>query len=107
MTPPQKKRDQRIKINSEFASPEAFVDQYVSDLSTSGVFVHCTEDIAIGTEVNMHFTVLDEEIEIIEGIGEVVRIQKNPKGVGIEFRVLEEETMQLIERLVAKAGTEP
>lgn len=55
-------------------------------------------------KVNLQFTVLDDEIETIEGIGEIVRLQDDPKGIGVEFRELTEETMQLIERLVSKGG---
>ncbi|MCP4444024.1 MAG: hypothetical protein GY811_01600 [Myxococcales bacterium] len=91
-------------VNQEFASAEDFVDQYVSDISTSGVFVRCDEDLEVGMRVNLQFTILDEEIESIEGIGEIVRLQEDPKGIGVEFRELSEESMVFIERLVAKVG---
>lgn len=94
----------RITVNHEFASAEDFVDQYVTNISTSGVFVRCDEDLKIGTQVNLQFTILDDEIETVQGIGEIVRLQDNPKGIGVEFRELTEETMALIERLVAKGG---
>lgn len=80
------------------------MDQYVSNLSASGVFVRCDEDLAIGMQVNLKFTILDDEIEIIEGVGEIVRLQDDPRGIGVEFREMSEETMTLIERLVAKGG---
>jgi Tfp pilus assembly protein PilZ len=74
----------------------------VSNISTSGVFVRCGEKVAIGTHVNLNFTVLTDDIETITGIGEVVRVQENPSGIGVEFRSLSEESMAIIERLVAK-----
>jgi Tfp pilus assembly protein PilZ len=76
----------------------------VSNLSTSGVFVRCDEELAVGMEVNLKFTILADEIEIIEGIGEIVRLQEEPRGIGVEFREMTEEAMALIERLVAKGA---
>ena len=78
------------------------MSQYVSNISTSGVFVRCGETVAIGTHVNLNFTVLTDDIETITGIGEVVRVQENPAGIGVEFRSLSEESMAIIERLVAQ-----
>jgi Tfp pilus assembly protein PilZ len=74
----------------------------VSNISTSGVFVRCGDQVAVGTNVNLNFTILADEIETITGVGEVVRVQDNPAGLGIEFRSLTETSMDLIERLVAK-----
>lgn len=99
---PLKPRDPRITINKEFASAEDFVGQYVSNISTSGVFVRCDAEISVGTHVNLNFTILADEIETITGIGEVVRVQDNPSGIGVEFRSLSEESMALIERLVGE-----
>lgn len=80
------------------------MSQYVSNISTSGVFVRSGEIVAVGTNVNLNFTILTDEVETITGIGEVVRIQENPAGLGIEFRSLTEESMALIERLVSEMG---
>jgi Tfp pilus assembly protein PilZ len=74
----------------------------VSNISTSGVFVRCGEVVPIGTHVNLNFTILSDEIDTITGVGEVVRIQDNPAGIGIEFRSLSEESMAIIERIVGE-----
>lgn len=101
-----KPRELRITINQEFADAEDFVSQYVSNISTSGVFIRCDERLEIGTKVNLHFTVLADDIETIEGIGEVIRHQDSPRGIGVEFRSISEETMELIERLVEQVADE-
>lgn len=69
--------------------------------------MRCDEDLEIGTMVNLQFTILADEIETIEGIGEIVRLQDDPKGIGVEFREMTEATMALIEELVAKTGGTP
>lgn len=76
----------------------------MSNISVSGVFVRFGGAIAVGTHVNLNFTILCEEVETISGVGEVVRVQECPSGIGVEFRSMSEESMALIERLVAKAG---
>lgn len=78
------------------------MSQYVSNISTSGVFVRCGATVPIGTHVNLNFTVLTDEIETITGVGEVVRVQEKPSGIGVEFRSLTEDSMAIIERLVAQ-----
>ncbi len=103
-----KARDTRVTINSEFASAEDFVSQYVRNISTSGVFVRCGDLVAVGTHVNLNFTILtDDDIETITGVGEVVRVQEDPSGIGVEFRSLTEESMAIIERLVGEEGGTP
>jgi Tfp pilus assembly protein PilZ len=102
---PQKPREPRVTVNHEFASAEDFVSQYVSNISTSGVFVRCDVDIAVGTHVNLNFTILSEEIETITGIGEVTRVQDSPSGIGVEFRSLSQSSMALIEKLVREQGS--
>lgn len=99
---PLKPREPRVTINKEFASAEDFVDQYVVNISTSGVFVRCDDELTVGMHVNLDFTILAEEIETITGIGEVVRLQVNPRGIGVEFRSMSAESMELIERLIAE-----
>lgn len=66
------------------------------------MFVRCGEVVPIGTHVNLNFTILTDDIETITGVGEVVRIQENPSGIGIEFRSLSEESMAIIERIVGE-----
>ena len=76
----------------------------MSNISTSGVFVRSGEVVEVGTHVNLNFTILMDEVETITGIGEVVRIQESPAGLGIEFRSLSEESMAIIERLMDEHG---
>jgi hypothetical protein len=78
----------------------------VSNISVSGVFVRCGELVEVGTHVNLNFTILGDDIETITGVGEVVRIQSDPAGIGVEFRSLSEESMAIIERLVTDKGNE-
>jgi hypothetical protein len=90
----------RVTINKEFESFDAFIQEYVTNISRSGVFVKSKQPLPVGTRVNLKFTVIMDDIETIEGIGEVVRVQTDPAGMGVVFRELSQYSQHLIERLL-------
>lgn len=95
-------RERRISINHEFASVEQFITEYVTNISRSGVFIRSKDPLPPGTRVNLRFTIILQEIETIEGIGEVVRVSHNPKGMGVAFVELSSYSKKLIERLLMR-----
>ncbi len=90
----------RVTINKEFNSFDAFIQEYVTNISRSGVFVKSSTPLAIGTQVNLRFTVIMDGIETIEGIGEVVRTESD--GMGVVFRELSAYSQTLLERLLTQ-----
>jgi hypothetical protein len=56
--------------------------------------------------VNLKFTVIMDDIETIEGIGEVVRIESDPPGMGVVFTELNQYSKNLIERLLTAPPSE-
>ena len=97
-------RDDRVTINHEFSSVDQFIAEYVTNISRSGVFIRTRAPLAVGTRVNLKFTVIMEDIETIEGIGEVVRVQHDPPGMGVVFRELSAYSQSLLERLLTAPG---
>ena len=100
-----KRRDERITINKEFESFDAFIHEYVTNISRSGVFVKSKKPLPIGTRVNLKFTVIMDDIETIEGVGEVVRVQNDPPGIGVVFTSLTTHSAGLIESLLVQRRT--
>jgi len=98
----KKRREERVTINKEFESFDAFIHEYVTNISRSGVFIKSKNPLPVGTRVNLRFTVIMEDIETIEGTGEVVRVSKNPKGMGVVFTSLTSYSKSLIEKLLTK-----
>ncbi len=97
-------RDQeRVTINKEFESFDAFIHEYVTNISRSGVFIRSKVPLEIGTLVNLRFTVIMEDIETIEGTGEVVRVEDDPPGMGVVFTELTTYSQGLIERLLTRS----
>ena len=106
MARPVRRRDARVVVNREFNSVEEFVAEYVSNISRSGAFIRTDEPLPVGTRVQLRFTLLLEEIETIEGEGEVVRVVKPNKkgrgGMGVVFTTLSGYSKRLLERLMTR-----
>jgi uncharacterized protein (TIGR02266 family) len=94
--------DERVTINKEFESFDAFIQEYVTNISRTGVFIKSNKPLPIGTRVNLRFTVIMDDIESIEGVGEVVRVEKDPPGMGVVFRELSAYSKDLIEKLLVQ-----
>lgn len=94
----------RVTINKEFESYDAFLEEYVTNVSRSGAFVRSKQPLAVGTRVDLEFTVIGEDLETIVGEGEVVRVQDDPPGMGVVFTTLDERSKGIIDRLVLRSG---
>ncbi len=96
----EQRHDRRLTINKEFESFDAFVHEYVTNVSRSGVFIRSRDPLPIGTKVNLTFTVIMEDVATIEGAGEVVRVQDDPSGMGIVFTELTDYSENLLVKLL-------
>ncbi len=96
------RRAPRVTINKEFGSFDAFIQEYVTNISRSGVFIRSKNPLPEGTKVNLRFTVIMDDIETIEGTGEVVRVDET--GMGVVFRDLTGYSKSLIERLLVQTA---
>ena len=106
-TPESERREARVTINKEFESFDAFIQEYVTNISRSGVFVRSKTPLPVGTRVNLRFTVIMDDIETIEGVGCVVRVHDDPPGMGVIFTELSGYSKSLIEKLLTKPASYP
>jgi uncharacterized protein (TIGR02266 family) len=97
-----KRNETRVTINKEFESFDAFIQEYVTNISKSGVFIRTQSPLPIGTKVNLHFSVIMDDIETIEGIGEVVRVESSPAGMGVVFVELSQYSRGLLDKLLTR-----
>ena len=95
-----KRLEPRVTINKEFDSFDQFVREYVTNISRSGVFIKTAEPLRVGSIVDLKFTVVMDDVETIEGEGEVVRVESNPSGMGVVFRKLGQYSKNLVEKLL-------
>lgn len=98
------RKDDRVTINTEFESFDSFVGDYVANISRSGVFIRSSKPLPVGTKVNLRFTLLMADVEIIEGVGRVVRHVEDPPGMGLVFLELREESKAILDRLFPAGG---
>jgi len=92
--------DARVTINKEFESFDAFIHEYVTNISRTGAFVKSRDPLPVGTRVDLRFTVIMDDVETIEGVGEVVRVQDDPPGMGVVFTELSQYSQHLLSRLL-------
>ncbi|MCU0662788.1 MAG: PilZ domain-containing protein [Myxococcota bacterium] len=102
---PSRRDEERVTINKEFESFDAFIHEYVTNISRSGVFIRAKQPLAVGTKVNLKFSVIMEDLEVIEGEGEVVRVESGSPGMGVVFTQLTGYSHALIERLLTRRAT--
>jgi uncharacterized protein (TIGR02266 family) len=99
-----KRRAERLTINREFESLDAFIEEYVTNISRTGVFIRTKSPLPVGTRVKLRFSVIMTEIETVEGEGEVVRVQHDPPGMGVVFRSLTSFSAGLLQKLLTRRG---
>lgn len=106
MTAGQRRGAERVRVNREFDTMEEFIAEYVSDISRSGVFIRSDDPLPKGTRVDLRFTVVDEDMETIEGIGEVTRVVApggtEAPGMGVVFVELTSASERLVHRLLTR-----
>lgn len=102
----ERRAEVRRSINKEFTSVDQFITEYVTNISRSGVFIRSEDPLPVGTRVNLRFSVILDELEVIEGVGEVVRVVAaeggQPGGMGVVFVELTELSRDLVERILVK-----
>jgi uncharacterized protein (TIGR02266 family) len=100
------RRESRKTINREFESVEAFIVEYVQNISKSGVFIKSKDPLPVGTTVNLKFSVVMDDLETLEGLGKVVRSIKpggrHTPGMGVIFTELNHYSSKLLEKILAR-----
>jgi uncharacterized protein (TIGR02266 family) len=88
---------------------EEFLTEYAVDLSASGMFVHTRQPAALGSMLEVQFSLKDGS-KLIEGIGKVVRVVPpgapgQTPGMGVEFVQFDEESSALIRRICGDSAS--
>ena len=99
------RRHLRVEVNREFDCIEEYIAEYVSNISQAGVFIRSKNPLPLGTRVELRFTVIEEDLQIVEGEGEVVRVEteEGSMGMGVAFTRLSAQSKALIDRILLKS----
>lgn len=98
-------RPPRVPVEHEYGVSEEHVGQFVTNVSRSGAFIRTKKTLAIGATVDLNFTIVDDDLYTIEGVGEVVRTSVDPIGIGVQFVSLTSDSKKVLERLLAKRSS--
>ncbi len=96
----ESRRDQRVSINKQFDSFEQLAREYATNISRSGTFIKSDHPLPVGTKVNLRFSVVTGDAEVIEGLGEVVRVSEEPSGMGVVFCELSDPSKRSLQRIL-------
>jgi uncharacterized protein (TIGR02266 family) len=101
----ERRREGRVTVNFEFNSLDAFIAEYVTNISRTGVFIRSKAPLPVGTRVNLEFNIITEVgFETVKGVGEVVRVVDSPteRGMGVVFTQLTSYSKDLIEKMLTR-----
>lgn len=94
-----------LLVQYRFNTFEDFLAEYSVNISVGGMFIKTSEPNPEGSIIYLQFSLKDGS-RLIEGMGRVVRVNAvgvagRVAGMGIEFVNFDDESMQLIEEIVA------
>ena len=95
-------RPPRMPVEHEYGSSEEHVGQMVTNVSRTGAFIRTKKPLPVGSTIDLSFTIVDDDLYTIEGVGEVVRTSADPLGMGVQFVSLTSDSKKVLERLLAK-----
>jgi uncharacterized protein (TIGR02266 family) len=102
-------RAQRVAVTAlvqcRWETLEAFVPEYASDISTSGVFIRSEAPRPVGAMVFLQVALRGGGL--VEAFGRVARLGRDSQGVagmGVHFVAFDEESKALVEALVEQSG---
>ena len=96
---------ERVLVNKDFESIDEFVSEYVTNISRSGVFIRSKNPLPAGTEVDLRFSILSDDFQMIKGVGKVVRVTET--GMGVVFTKLDEESQAYVSTLTPDDAFDP
>lgn len=97
----ERREHERVPVNREFGVIDDYIAEYVTSISRGGVFIRSKKPLALGTRVTLKFSVIFDDVETVEGEGEVVRVETSgpEMGMGVAFTRLSAESKALIDAL--------
>ena len=81
----------------DYASPNRIYKDFIQNISPGGVFIETGVPFSAGQEISLTFP-LPKSMKHIKIDGEVVRV--DDKGIGVKFKVADQEQEELIETLL-------
>ncbi|HEX3597212.1 MAG TPA: TIGR02266 family protein [Polyangiaceae bacterium] len=109
------RKDPRAKVLSmtvryKSATLDEFIEHHSHDISRGGMFIKTPAPFPGGTLLKFEVRIAEEQ-KVVQGVGRVVwkrdaasASPDSPAGMGVKFIKLDDESKQLIDRLISKRG---
>ncbi|HVW29785.1 MAG TPA: TIGR02266 family protein [Polyangiaceae bacterium] len=109
------RKDPRAKVLSmtvryKSATLDEFIEHHSHDISRGGMFIKTPSPFPGGTLLKFEVRIADEQ-KVVQGVGRVVwkrdasaASPDTPAGMGVKFIKLDDDSKQLIDKLVSKRG---
>lgn len=89
-----------VPVRCKFDSIIDFVETQSLNISSTGMFLHSSEVVPLGTVLELEVG-LSDGLSLLKGKGEVVRISQGPPaGLGVRFIQLNPASQRLVDRIV-------
>ncbi|HEX4339438.1 MAG TPA: TIGR02266 family protein [Polyangiaceae bacterium] len=110
------RKDPRAKVLSmtvryKSATLDEFIEHHSHDISRGGMFIKTPAPFPGGTLLKFEVRIAEEQ-KVVQGVGRVVwkrdaasASPDTPAGMGVKFIKLDDESKQLIDRLILKRGS--
>ena len=100
-----------IRVRVEYTSMADFIDDYTSNISLGGMFVHSANPLAIGTRFKLRFRLPGREKPIetyafVRWVADEKQAGKEHCGMGIQFDDLRPSDQRFIENWLNHSGDE-
>jgi len=97
----ERRRSRRVPLSTAASGLDPRTTTPVSDLSETGCFVHTEEPLAIGSSIDLRFTVFPEEPVLFHSEGRVVRhaVEGESPGMGVEFVEMSDTARDVLQKI--------
>src|SRR6476619_6908428 len=107
------RKDPRAKVLTmtvryKSATLDEFIEHHSHDVSRGGMFIKTPSPFPAGTLLKFEVRIADEQ-KVMQGVGRVVwkreaSAGEEPAGMGVKFIKLDDDSKQIIDRLVGSRG---
>lgn len=98
----------RVRVNCQFHPFGGHIRECVMNLSRGGAFIASNGELAQpGANIRLSHTIVSDRIETLEGVARVVRTSESPRGMGVRFVRLTQDSEQTLEGLLDPSTVRP
>lgn len=100
--PSERRADERVDVNHRFRGMERYVPSYVANVSRTGAFICTAQKLQPGASLELNHTLFGQGFATLRGSARVVRVSREPRGVGVAFVALTDDSVRVLDSLLER-----